>query len=230
MAYPYTRTTGTVTYTGGGGTPCGQEWFSVHNCEGRRFVRAVCEMDEDALLRDTSWSLDENWRPIDGHVRIALNGKVSGSTWYAFDGNSVTCHARTNSHGDITQVRQSDRAYEFLGLHPLVCDGMLTAVRGCNAPNEERIVNAITCSYSQNGETELIALPIEIGVTYLTQERISVPAGDFDAHKFDVRWRREWPPAAYWVWGDDFVFVKSTWEISELTCELASLDVTGASA
>ena len=33
------------------------------------------------------------------------------------------------------------------------------------------------------------------------------------------------PPAAIWVWGEDYIFLKSMWEVSGLTCELTSLEV-----
>ena len=119
MKYPYTCTRGTITYVTSDGYECGREWFSLHRHDRGRFVRAVCEMEEEGLL----------------------------------------------------------------------------------------------------------AFPIDIGVTYLGEERLTVAAGEFDAHKFHVRWRPEWTPAAIWVWGEDYIFLKSMWEVSGLTCELTSLEV-----
>ena len=225
MKYPYTCTRGTITYVTSDGYECGRERFSLHRHDRGRFVRAVCEMEEEGLLRDASWSLDENWRPVDGHVRVALGGNVTGSTSYAFNGSSVTCHALTDTHGQVSLVKQSATAYEFLGLHSLICDGLLTAARGRDDINRERGINSITCSYSLHGEEGLLAFPIDIGVTYLGEERLTVAAGEFDAHKFHVRWRPEWTPAAIWVWGEDYIFLKSMWEVSGLTCELTSLEV-----
>lgn len=225
MKYPYTCTRGTVTYLTSDGHECGREWFSLHSHERGRFVNAVCEMEEGGLLRDASWTLDKNWRPVDGHVRVTLGGRIGGSTSYAFDGSSVTCHALTETHGHVSLVKQSATAYEFLGLHSLVCDGLLTAVRGRDDLNKERSINSITCSYSLHGEEGLLAFPMDIGVTYCGEERLAVAAGEFEAHKFLVRWRPEWTPAAIWVWGEDYIFLKSMWDVSGLTCELNSLEV-----
>lgn len=225
MKYPYTRTRGTIRYVTSEGFECGREWFSLHRHDRGRFVRAVCEMEEDGLLRDASWSLDRNWRPIDGHVRVILDGKVTGSTSYSFDGSSVACHAHTDTHGHVSAVKHSDRTYEFLGLHALICDGLLTAARGRDDVNRERSINSITCSYSLHGEEGLLAFPIDIGVAYCGEERLTIAAGEFDAHKFHVRWRPEWTPASIWVWGEDYIFLKSMWEVSGLTCELTSLEV-----
>ena len=180
MKYPYTCTRGTITYVTSDGYECGREWFSLHRHNRGRFVRAVCEMEEEGLLRDASWSLDGNWRPVDGHVRVALGGSVTGSTSYAFNGSSVTCHALTDTHGHVSLVKQSATAYEFLGLHSLICDGLLTAARGRDDINKERSINSITCSYSLHGEEGLLAFPIDIGVTYLGEERLTIAAGEFD--------------------------------------------------
>lgn len=231
MNFPYTRIAGTVSYVRHDGFVRGREWFSLHaHANGNRVVRAECEMVEEKLVRDTSWSLDPQWRPMEGYVRITLDGVVAGSTWYTFSGNTVHCEARTPVYGRASQVRTSPTPYEFLGLHPLIGDGLICAIRGRDQPGVERRVNSITCSYSPNGEKELLALPIEIGVTYLAPERITVPAGTFDAHKYAISWRKEWPPADYWVFGDHYTFLKETWSVSDMTCELMSLEQTTADA
>lgn len=226
MTFPFLRIDGTVDYVRNDGVATGREWFSLHHHPGGRVVRAMCQMNDEALIRDTTWTLDQGWRPIDGHVRVILDGRIVGSTWFRFDGATVRCEGRTASHGDISQLRASDRPYEFLGLHALVADGLVAAVRGRNLPGTERIIHGITCSYSRNGETELLALPIDIGVIYVGREHVTVPAGIFDADRFAVRWRSEWPAADYWVTGDDFVFLKSSWTVSGLTCLLTSLEVS----
>jgi len=223
-SFPYRTVSGEVSYKRGDVGERGREWFILHaHPNGRRVVRATCEMDDEKLVRDTSWTVDEKWHPIEGHVRCVIDGQLAGSTWYKFDGNVVTCEAQTAQHGRVSQQRTSDRPYEFLGLHPLIGDGLIAAVRGRDRPGEERVINSITCSYSPNGEKDLLALPIEIGLTYLGPEKLTVPAGTFDAQRFGIRWRQEWPPADYWVFGEDYIFLKSTWSVSTLVCETTSL-------
>ena len=226
MPFPYRRVEGAVSYIHADDGERGREWFSLHRHPGGRTVRALCEMDAEALIRDTSWSVDPHWRPVEGHVRVTLGGTLAGSTWYAFDGRTCHCRALTATHGHVDQVLNSKTPFEFLGLHPLIGDGLIAAVRGADSPGVERTVNSVTCSYSPNGERELLALPIAIGVTYVGREPLTVSAGDFDAHRFAVRWRPEWPPADYWVFGEDFVFLKSTWSVSRLTCVLTSFRLT----
>ncbi len=230
MSFPYPRLEGQISYRLADGGARGREWFSIHRHPGGRTVRAMCEMDAEALIRDTSWSLDPQWRPVEGHVRVTLKGVLAGSTWYAIDGNVCRCRALTATHGHVDQVLTSASPFLFLGLHPLIGDGLLAAACGLEQPGIERTINAVTCSYSPNGERELLALPIAIGVTYVGGERLTVPAGEFEAHKFAVRWRPEWPPADYWVFGEDFVFLKSTWSVSQLTCSLESFRTIVANA
>jgi hypothetical protein len=228
MTFPHPRIDGTVDYVHADGSDRGREWFSLHRYPGGRVIRAMCQMNREALIRDASWTVDEGWRPVDGHVRVILGGRIVGSTWFAFDGAVVRCEGRTAAQGDISQVRTSDQPYAFLGLHPLVADGLIAAARGRDRPGSERMIHSITCSYAQNGETGLLALPIDIGVTYVGRESLTVPAGTFDADRYAVRWRAEWPAADYWVFGDDFVFLKSAWTVSGLTCRLATLKFTPA--
>ena len=34
--------------------------------------------------------------------------------------------------------------------------------------------------------------------------------------------------ADYWVFGDDYIFLKETWSVSDMTCELTSLELIPA--
>lgn len=216
---------GKIVYTGPQGVR-GREHFSINVREGGRTVRAYCEIYEDGLERDASWTLDQNWEPVEGHVRCILGGRLAGSSWYRFTDTHVECESLTDGCGRISQQLPGKRSY--LGLHPLIGDGLVAAARGTDAPGVERHIESVTCSYSTNGEVGLLALPISIGVTYVGEEAVTVPAGTFHARHFKIRWQPHWPAADLWVFGDDYIFLKLSWEISKTTSELVSLDYVTA--
>jgi hypothetical protein len=106
----------------------------------------------------------------------------------------------------------------------LVGDGLIARTRGREAPGTTRIISSVTCSYSPDGESDLLALPIKIGVEYVGEEPVTVKAGQFHASRYAVSWRPEWPSADLWVLGDDAVFLKLHWSMTGATYELARLE------
>lgn len=200
---------------------CGQEVFAIDVRADGRTIRAYCEMDDGALTRDASWTLGPDGAPVEGHVRVAVDGALVGSSWFRCTEAATECEGLVARMGRVSQ-RLPGRA-RYLGLHPLVGDGMIALARGRDAPGEERAIDSVTCSYDIKGESSLVALPIMIGVTYLGDTEIEVPAGRFAADRYLLRWQPQWPPAELWVHGEDAIFLRLQWEVSKLTSELTSL-------
>lgn len=186
-----------------------------------RTLRAYCEMDEGQLTRDASWTLDAAFRPIEGHVRVVQHGQLVGSSFYTFDKGGTRCEALTAAKG--RQTLQLPVRPTYLGLHPLIGDAMIALARGTASLGKEEMISTITCSRDMNGETDLTAIPMEIGVTFCGEEDIRVPAGTFIAQKHLLNWGRDWPPATMWVHGEDAIFLKMEWAASPLIFELAEL-------
>ena len=62
---------GKIVYLTDGAGEMGRERFrvTVHD-DGRRTLRAICEMDDDELLRDVTHTVDRHFRPLDAFVRL----------------------------------------------------------------------------------------------------------------------------------------------------------------
>ncbi|MDR7101736.1 hypothetical protein [Croceicoccus sp. BE223] len=203
----------------------GREDFAIDVRADGRTVRSYCEMAEGDLTRDASWTLDPSHRPVEGHVRVVQHGRQAGSAWYRFGDGFTECESLTATMGRTTQRLDGDARY--LGLHPLVGDGLIALARGTDAPGTERRIESVTCSYDVNGETSLVALPIDIGVTYVGEEDLTVPAGTFRAHRHAIRWQPHWPAAHLWVLGEDAVFVRLQWDFSGLDAQAVRLATGG---
>ena len=199
--------------------PKGRERFGIDvRADGSRTIRSYCEMGEGELTRDASWTLGADHRPVEGHVRVVQEGKLKGSAWYHLRDNETQCESITARFGRSSQVL--DGRCDYLGLHPLVGDGMIALAAGIDRPGVRQVVPSVTCSYDINGETSLVALPIEIVVTYEGPEEIEVPAGRFSAQRYALQWQPHWPPAMLWVHGEDAVFLRLEWEFSGLDSQL----------
>ena len=196
----------------------GREDFAIDVRASGRTIRAYCEMEEDQLTRDASWTVGVDGLPVEGHVRVVLGGDLVGSTWFRFTDTETECESLTKRMGRTSQRLPGRRSY--LGLHPLIGDGLIAAVRGHDSPGEERMIDSVTCSYDINGETGLIALPIGIAVTYVGPDEVTVPAGTFEADHYLLRWQPHWPAAKLWVHGEDAIFLRLSWEVSGLNSEL----------
>ncbi|PEQ10410.1 hypothetical protein B2G71_22575 [Novosphingobium sp. PC22D] len=198
----------------------GRERFDIDIRPNGRTVRAYCIMANGQLTRDASWTLDAEHRPVEAQVRVVRKGELVGATSYRFTDEETHCEALTAALGRVSQVLPGRR--DYVGLHPLVGDGMIAIRVGTANPGVRVEVPSVTCSYDIEGESSLLALPITIGVTYLGPEEIEVPAGRFAAQHFLLEWGPDWPPARLWVDPDDYVTLRLSWEVSGLTSELVS--------
>lgn len=196
----------------------GREDFAIDVRADGRSIRAYCEMVDGALTRDAGWTLDARHAPVEGQVRVVQDGRLVGSSWYRFTARDTECEALTAQRGRVSQ-RLPGRA-QYLGLHPLIGDGMIALARGRTAPGEEWPIAGVTCSYDIKGESTLVALPITIGVRYLGTEDVEVIAGRFRAERYELRWQPQWPAAQLWVLGEDALFLRLRWEVSGLDSQL----------
>lgn len=213
---------GQIGYFGPAGET-GRERFEIVPHPGGCTVRAFCEMDDLGLTRDVTLSLDTEGRPRDAFVRVIRHGSTLGSALFIVDEEAVLCEAVTAELGRVSQRRPIAAPLAYLGLHPLVCDGLIALSRGTGRPGEFIAVDIVTNSVSPSGEQGLIAIPSVIDAAYLGEETIDVPAGRFWALRYALRWQPDWPAAELWVHGPSALFLRLTWDMIEARYELLSL-------
>jgi len=213
---------GRIGYCGPNGEN-GREWFEMVPHVGGRTLRAFCEMDEIGLSRDVSIALDAASRPLDAFVRVIQAGAVRGSTLFLVEPGAIETEGVTLDHGRVSQRKPLAAPLTYLGLHPLVGDALVTIPRGTDRRGEFVTIDGIANSLSPNGELGLIAMPTRIDVAYLGEERVRVPAGEFEARRYALRWNPAWPPADIWVHGPQALFLRLRWEMIDACYELTEL-------
>ena len=216
-------TSGRVSYLDAEGVEFGRESFEFVRHGGGSLVRALCEMDDIGLIRDVTLSLDKNGRPVDAFCRTLKDGRTLGSTWFLAEAAGLQFEGQLLEQGRLSIRVPTDGPLAYLGLHPLVCDGLVTGPRGVEAPGESRRVHGMTNSISPNGDEGLFATPVSIDVAFLGFEEVTTPAGRFPSLHYALRWKAEWPPADVWVRANDSLFLKMVWSLLPNTYVLTEL-------
>ena len=191
------RWQGEIAYLNSSGTRTGRERFSVSvHGDGGQVLRAQCEMDDDALVRDCVLALDPGGLPSEAFVRTVEGGRRSGSRHYRFDG---------------------DPRPRFFGTHSLINDGWLVRL------GEGRQTGLLACSLQSNGGGAPGLFETEAVVTFAGDEEIDVPAGRFACRHWRVGYG-DYPPLDMWLTGHLDLLVLMTWSHIGARYELRSLE------
>jgi len=83
----------------------GREYFhiGVHS-DGKRTIITHCEIDDrPSVMRDITYSVDEQWLPMDYFVRITVGDRFMGSGWFRFQPGHTECETFTALEGRVSQ-------------------------------------------------------------------------------------------------------------------------------
>lgn len=219
---------GRMAYLTADGAVTGREFFSVTVLpDGGRVLRAQCEMDERALIRDVFLAVDSEWRPLDGFVRLTVDGVRRGSSWYLFEEHEAWCEGCTAVEGRISQHGRSREPIQSFGTHSLHNDAWTVGrLRQWRGEQGAMPLASYTTSVTPDGSTGPLLIARGAGTSTimdLGREQVSVPGGQFEAHHirisvpgvddFDV-----------WAAGEDCVPVRLTSDGLDQSYELVALE------
>jgi len=217
------RLSGRIAYRAVDGSETGHEHFDLSSHTGGHILRALCVLDDAALLRDVSLSMGPDWKPRDGYCRLVREGREEAALWFDVGADSVRVEGRIAGAALPSQRIPTDGPLAYLGLHPLQGDALIVQVRGTDQPGIFLPVEALTNSISPNGDEAVGACPVRIDVAYMGDTQISVAAGDFAARHYQLCWRDDWPAADLWVRRRDCLFLAMRWSHVPTTYELTAL-------
>ena len=201
----------------------GREWFTITvQPEGRRTLRAQCEMDDRRLLRDVIYSVDADWYPVDCFVRLSIEEQLTGTGWFRFTDRLAECETLTAAAGRVSQRRDLAVRTPSFGAHPIVCD--IWHLARFDRSKGERIQpsrNVLLSSPEPDGGSgpmfSAMDLTIDVG-----PEEVTVPAGTFEADHFRFLLDHK-EPEELWCMGEDFLPIKIAYPIFNATYELAEI-------
>lgn len=216
--------------------PRGFETFHVtKHADGKKTIRAHCEIEEPAptVMRDIIYSCDENYAPMDCHVRLTVGDEFMGSGWFLFKDGTIECESFGPDTGRLSQVRDTEGSFDLFGTHPIVADAFNCRVLDISDGPTSRKIRCFVPSPDHRGATPPMVAEVSIFLAYIGEEEITVPAGTFTCRHFQFSdtegegmGGKQHPPYDVWVTADeDYLFIRGgvggymqTWyELVELT-------------
>jgi hypothetical protein len=222
--------TGKLSYVHDRHGETGREWFAITENPGHQItVRARCEMDDEAILRDVTYTLDQNWRPQDAFNRLTVEDRFRGSSWFRFADDKVECEAMLADLGRFHQSVPVTHRPPVFAPHPVICDGFQFA--GFDQSNPERTQVLYGCANSSpqpdGGSGPMIGI-VDKALEYVGVEKVSVDAGTFHCNHFRILPMRtaeqsDWPPLDVWTMDDLNILVRLRWNLLESDYVLTEL-------
>jgi len=213
----------------------GRECFAyTWHDDGQWTIRSQCEIERGVVrdrhvMRDVIYTLDRRHRPLDCFVRLHENGQFLGSGWFRFADDVAECEVFNRTMGRVSQSLALERPAPSFGPHALTCD-VTHCARYDHKSGEavQRAKGVLMSSLEHDGCSGPLLAAIDFGIAYSGRERITVPAGTFEADHYVFHLEgtlpEEHPTEEVWCLPESFVFVKiavggymnSTFELSEL--------------
>ena len=214
----------------------GREWFSmtVHE-DGQRTVRSHCEIEQGlvtdrTVIRDVTYTVDRDFKPLDGFVRLHRSGEYLGGGWFRVTDGLAECESHNVLDGRVSQRFELDQPVPSVGAHALTCDILhLGRFDHGTAESIQPVRGAMLTSLEHNGCSGLLLAPIDFDIEYVGRETIEVPAGSMktDHYRFLLEGTlpQEHPTEELWCIPEEFIFVKITvGGYMNATFELAELE------
>lgn len=228
------RLRGRVDYRKRGGERWGEEeWVITRGRDGLRILSAHCEMTLDGqnVVRDSILSIQPDHHPRDAFVRIMRDGILTGSGWFLFDDDCVTCESWTRDEGRVRQQMAISRPTRGFGIHAVQGDAWLAATFPYEKGPGYRHFFGRNLMHSTHhlGATGPMIATTGSGLEYVGRESVKTPAGEFDCFRLAfVGFTNAHPPYTMWVSADgEFLYVRgevegymdSVFELAELNRE-----------
>jgi len=219
---------GKMLYLTDGCGEMGREYFSVTiQPDGVRTLRAQCEMDDDRLVRDVVLSVDAQWRPLEAFVRLSIEEKLVGPTWFCFTERTAECQGFTAAGGRFMQRFDMPEPIESLGTHALHGDAWVVGrLRNWRGDPAKLSIATFATSTLANGGSGPELIPLRPGFSMihdLGNERITVPGGTFDTRhiRIDVPGVDDFD---VWAGGEDCLPVRLRSDGLQQTYELVEIE------
>jgi hypothetical protein len=210
---------GTIRYTSNKpdrlGQERGREYFMINvHSDGKRTCIAHCEIDDrPSVMRDITYSLDQDWYPMDCFVRLAVNDRFMGTGWFRFGPDFAECETWTAIEGRVTQRMETDGRLRSFQNHAIQCDAWHLRLYDRSRRGVQMIDEMLLSSPDHRGATGPLLFRAGLCMDFVGEEQLTVAAGTFPALHFKFVSAPglpvEHPPYDIWCTADgDYVFLK----------------------
>lgn len=183
--------TGKILYTsrqpGREGEERGREnfMFTVHT-DGKRTMSAHCEIEEPSptVMRDVTYSLDENDMPMDCFVRLAIGDRFMGSGLFIIADGYIECESYGPTIGRVSQRKKIVGDFDGFGTHPIQGDAYITKKLDISKGPHTHQLRTFLPSIDHRGATPPLIAEAHMQLSYIGEETVTVKAGTFDCRHF----------------------------------------------
>ena len=114
---------GRIDYLTDGIGEMGREWFTLTaHGNGDRTTRSLTEMDDYELVRDVTYTVDRQFRPLDCFTRVLVKDRLVGTGWCRFSEGLAECETWTAAEGRVSQRWPLAEPLRFFGPHSVLND------------------------------------------------------------------------------------------------------------
>jgi hypothetical protein len=143
-------------------------------------------MDDIQVQRDVVQTMNERFHPLDCFVRLHVKGQFLGTGWIRVTDTEAECDVFNVVMGRVHQSVPLAAPATSLVSHPISSDALLMA--GFDHSKPDRIQTwegGLSTSPLLDGASgPFISVGKERSVEYVGAEKITTPAGSFDAHHY----------------------------------------------
>jgi hypothetical protein len=165
----------------------GRETFTVSvHADGSRTYRCLCEMDNFRLLRDITYTIGADFKPLDCFVRVIAEDAFVGSGWFRFTDGFAEGETFTAAEGRSSLRIDTPSHTKLYGSHPLCIDILKCAQAKAERPGEPQPVdNCFSSSLMpETGASGPYLLEKTYDLKYVGPKTVTVKSGTYDCENF----------------------------------------------
>jgi hypothetical protein len=195
----------------------GRELYNITKySNGSRTIGVHTEIDDrPSVMRDATYTVNEDWMPEDCFLRLTVGDEFMGTGWFKFFQGYAECESYTRMEGRISQRFDLKHGpLKSFQNHAIACDSWhFSHYDLSKGPGMQRIEEILLCSPDHRGATGPMIYPLGLNLVYVGDEKITVGAGTFVSHHFQVPTNNELPEEhppyeVYTSTDGDYTFLK----------------------
>lgn len=179
------------------------EWVLTVNTDGTRTMRMISLVQETGVMWDIVYRVDQRFRPMELFTATWKDGVRTGTGMFFIDGNQSEGLVKSD-HGLFTQ-RTAVPEYFAMVPHSMAADGWYF----WNYDHKKGGVQHVTLfnphGWGNTNGSVLARVQHEVPVEFKGREKITVPAGTFEADKWEIANGNKY---TIWAHGEDQIMVK----------------------
>ncbi len=178
-----------------------EDWTLTVHPDGTRTLQAFVSLADGDHQTNAILRVAQDFRPLEGFVSFWRGGVYGGSGWYRVDGDALHA-AVAGPRGQAAHTLTVPERFS-LRVHPVITEGwqVWPYQRAKAGPQQAVLYNVVTIG---NPPVPGIGVLLEHTIDYHGREKVTVPAGSFEAEHYSFYDGRY----DIWLWGADRILVR----------------------